>query len=389
MNQPAKEELKEGEISVVSVKKRVKQTLPENQTYIYQPNKLTNAKYKSSLVSERLLTAIQAQLQDAVMLSMKGINDYKQTSLFQDNLITVEVPLKILTKGNTLKNTNPADSKQYVYEICHSLMDMKFEFPFTSEDGKTQYRAIRHVVHGIDIPEKSTVVNGQKRVFLKSAFFHFTPDQAELFCKIDYDFNNKRPKNYTKFLLHTAINAKNKYTPRLYKIISSWSKKGGFVISIVDLKERLGIISADEKTGALYDFYPNYSDFVKRVLNPVKAELYKKTDCWFEFAPSAKDGKKVTHLQFKVITPLLEKDLQTKIDYAKNLLRSHFQFDDKDMKSVDEVFKGDFDAEEFYLKLFEIKDHISSNKDKIGNVKAYVVRSLHNNYQTKFSKKKE
>lgn len=374
-----------GEVAMVSVKRRVKQTLPEDQTYIYQPNRVTNAKYKSSLVSERLLTIIQASLQDAVLLSMKGSNDYSQLALFKDNYLTVEVPLKVLTKSNTLKNNSATDNKQYVYELCHSLMDLKIEFPYLSDDGKTQYRAIRHIVDGIDIPEKVTVKNGKQRIYLKSAIFRFTYEQAERFCKIDYDFDNKRPKNYTKFLLHTAINAKNKYTPRIYKLISSWSKKGGFIISVEELKDRLGITGVDENN-THYDFYANYSDFVKRVLEPVKDELYKKTDCWFEYAPCKKEGKKVTHLQFKVITPLLEKDLQTKIDHARHLLREHFGFDDKDIKSIEEIFSSDFNAEEFFMKLFEIKDHISRNKDKILNHKAYIVRTLHNTFKTKFAK---
>jgi hypothetical protein len=195
--------------------------LPEDQTYIYQPNRVTNAKYKSSLVSERLLTIIQASLQEAVMYSMKGNNDFSQLSLFKDNYLTVEVPLKVLTKSNTLKSNNSTDNKQYVYELCHSLMDLKIEFPFVSDDGKTQYRAVRHIVDDINIPEKVIIKDGKKRIYLKSAIFRFTYEQAERFCKIDYDLNNRRPKNYTKFLLHTAMNAKNKYTPRIYKLISS------------------------------------------------------------------------------------------------------------------------------------------------------------------------
>lgn len=114
MGHTTKKEIKAeaGEITVVSVKKRVKHIIPENQTYIYQPNRVTNAKYKSSLVSERLLTIIQASLQDAVMLSMKGNNDYSQLALFKDNYLIVEVPLKILTKSNTLKNNNATDFKK-------------------------------------------------------------------------------------------------------------------------------------------------------------------------------------------------------------------------------------------------------------------------------------
>lgn len=387
MGSTAKKEIeaKAGEMVVVSVKKRVKQTLPEDQTYIYQPNRVTNAKYKSSLVSERLLTIIQASLQEAVMYSMKGNNDFSQLSLFKDNYLTVEVPLKVLTKSNTLKSSSSTDNKQYVYELCHSLMDLKIEFPFVSDDGKTQYRAIRHIVDGINIPEKVIVKDGKTRIYLKSAIFRFTYEQAERFCKIDYDLNNKRPKNYTKFLLHTAMNAKNKYTPRIYKLISSWSKKGGFIISVAELKDRLGITGTDDNNQQ-HDLYSNYSDFVKRVLEPVKDELYRKTDCWFEYSPAKKEGKKVTHLQFKVITPLLEKDLQTKIDHARYLLREHFEFEDKDLRSIDEIFKSDFDGEEFFMKLFEIKDHIARNRDTINNPKGYIVRTLHNAFKTKFSK---
>jgi hypothetical protein len=375
----------EGMKEMQSVKRKVKHLVPEDQTYIYQPNRITLTKYKSTLVLERLLTLMQAALQEAVKQSMSGVNDYSQLSLFKENEIKIEIPFKMITRANTLRNkkkssegpVTDASEKQYVYELCNSLMDLKLHYPSVSEDGKTVYKSIRHFISGVDIPEKIHVTNGKERLYLKSVIIRFTPEQADRFVKMDFDDIKHRPINFTKFLLHTAVNAKNKYTPKLYKLICSWAQKGGFFINVDELKELLDIKGTGDDNKP-YDHYPNYSDLVKRVLEPVRLELYRQTNCWFEYAPYKKDGKKVSVLRFKVVTPVLEKELSDQFEHAKNFLQTKFHFTPADIKSVQRIFSSEFDMEKFFNKMLDINEYLAKNRGKIGNEKAVVVRSLLN-----------
>lgn len=359
---------------VQSVKNKTKQLIPVDRAYIYQSNKITFARYRSSLLLERLLTLIQSELQEAVLMTMKGDSNYTQLPLFSDNLVRVEIPLRQITKANSLDD---------VVNTCKSLMSMQIHFPSRSLDGKTEYLSIRHVVTGVDIPvtQGSVIKKGKhagiQRKERENVIITMTKEEADRFIMVDYDPVTKRPKNFSRFLAHTAVNASTKYTAKLYKIISSWASKGGFVTSTDNLKLDLDIKGIDEK-GNPYDLYPYYSDLVKRVLEPVRLELQRNTDCWFEYKPARKDGKKVIAIRFTIITPSLEKQITDKHDYIKYLLREHMKFTEADFKSIQSLFSPLIDPEDVTIKLFELRDRYAKEKADISNPIAWFVRCLNN-----------
>lgn len=47
------------------------------------------------------------------------------------------------------------------------------------------------------------------------------------------------PINYTRLAYEIIMRSKNKYTPRIYEMISSWKKKGGFVIALDEFRSPL------------------------------------------------------------------------------------------------------------------------------------------------------
>lgn len=77
------------------------------------------------------------------------------------------------------------------------------------------------------------------------------------------------PINYTRLAYEIIMRSKNKYTPRIYEMISSWKKKGGFVIALDEFRSRL----------MLGDKYTTYKDLKARVIKPAYDELYDKADC--------------------------------------------------------------------------------------------------------------
>ncbi|MVT12523.1 replication initiation protein [Chitinophaga tropicalis] len=370
-------EAPEGMEVVQSKKAKVKQLIPVDTTYVYQSNKVTLSKYNSTLLLERLLTLIQYHLQDAVKLSMKGDPNYSQLALFdpQEDLIKIHIPLRSITKANSLDD---------VIATCKGLMDLKILFPSYSggKGSKMEYMSIRQAVHGVDIPMKEGVISkgknaGSKRRQMETVIISMTKDQADRFVLVDYDQDLRRPVRFTKFLLHVAINAKTKYTSKLYKLISSWQAKGKFTVKTDWLREYLDIKGVDE-SGKAYDLYPYYSDLVKRVLKPVRDELFRKADCWFEFAPEKMEGKKVVTINFTVITPDLEKVIQSKHDHIRYLLKAHFNFTDVDMKAIKGAFLPDVDPDTIVEKILTLHQLLAQDRSAITNVKGWIVTSLKN-----------
>ena len=92
-------------------------------------------------------------------------------------------------------------------------------------------------------------------------------DVASLLVAIDRNMHGK-PENYTSFILQVATNAKNKYTSRIYKLISSWKKKGGFYVPINDFREWI----------QLGNKYQDYKEMKRRILMPVQQELENQAD---------------------------------------------------------------------------------------------------------------
>ena len=379
---PAEQSLQptEGMEVVQSKKRKVKQLLPVDDTYIYQSNKVTLSRYSTTLLLERLLTLIQYELQEAVKLSMRGDSNYhKQLDLFnpENNLIEIRIPLRSITKANSLTDA---------IATANSLMDLKISYPSFKENGKTQYLSIRQAVHGVDIPIKSETEikkgknKGSTRRNMDQIIISLTKDQADRFVLVDYDSEKKVPIKYTKYLLQTAYNAKTKYTSRMYKLIASWAVKKKFSLNFDWLKEHLDI-KGNTEDGKPFDLYPYYSDFKKRVLEPVYKELYRKSDCWFEYAPGLVQGKKVVKINFVVVTPELEKLQDRRREDIRHLLRTHYDFDSIDFKGIKGIFASDVDPEAVVSKLVSMHQTMLDKRQKgedIGNKKAWAVTCLKN-----------
>jgi plasmid replication initiation protein len=182
-----------------------------------------------------------------------------------------------------------------------------------------------------------------------------------------------QPINYTRFLYSIAQSAKNKYTSRIYKLICSWRKKGGFVISLDNFREQLGI---DSK-------YKYYNDIRKHILVPVQEELFEKADCWFNCNSEdfiTKQGNTVTHLNFKVITPELIKEDSEKKEYVYYLLRTHFKFEDKHIEQITHIF-NQASINDILLKIMQLNDLYSKDTSKITDITGYVLKSLLNEFE--------
>lgn len=191
-------------------------------TELYQPNRITNSKYKSfTLLQSRILITLIKELQTAILANMNG-KDWKQLNLFpsdDSSLIRVPILLKEIAKP-----------RQYgeVYEAILQLAKTSIQLPSWNKN----YYCIASLFPKVELLK---IVYGYSIIYVE-----LFKDAANKLIEIDKTGNGK-PGYFTKHLYEVAMNAKNKYTYKLYMIIASWKQKGGFKISVEELKAQFGI----------------------------------------------------------------------------------------------------------------------------------------------------
>lgn len=324
--------------------------LPEVREYIIQPNRITNAIYNYTLYQERIFTAILYYLQEPINNSMKN-QPYNQLSMFSDTEVKLQIPLREIAGPSEYR-----DVKKALKEMASIVLEVPYK------DLQKQ--------NWIEITNMFTARIPDKGNYSKNIEIVMKTSVAARLIEIDKD-HNSRAINYTRFVYQIAQRAENKYTSRLYKIISSWKKKGGFVIKLNVLKEALGI----------GDKYPTYKDFKKRVLLPVFEELYEKSDCWFNCKAAdfeVRDRQTVTHLNFKVITPELALMDDKRTEYIRSILKDHFLFKNNDLDAIASILNNrDIDRGHILNKIMQIADVISNDRGIIHKA-PYALKSLLN-----------
>jgi Initiator Replication protein len=335
--------------------------LPEIINYIQQPNRVTEASYDYTLVQKKILTAVIYYLQEAIKNRLNG-QSYEQLQLFKDSpndKIHLKIPLRELTA-----------SKQYYHDVRESakmlasiVVKLSGKDPFTGKTG-SYFTGLMSVFIPDDYKyDRYMVIEIEKEV-------------AKRLMEIE---KNDRgiPINYTRLAYEIIMRSKNKYTPRIYEMISSWKKKGGFVIALDEFRSRL----------MLGDKYITYKDLKARVLKPAYDELYEKADCWFNCL--AKDfevrkGKTVTHLNFKIIVPELKEMNEVKRNSTIEMLRAHFQFKEEHFSAISTILDNPDNLDKLNYKLIDLNEVIQSKKhtgDHIALIPNYIVSSVLNYFK--------
>lgn len=257
---------------------------------------------------ERIFTAIIFHLQQLIDCSFNN-RPYQQLSLFNNhtNWLYFNIPLKEICKPNHYPQ---------VVKAVEEMVRISVSIPFTKADGR-RWRKLTTFMNA-EVPE-----NGNNKGYIA---VQMLKQVAKHFIELDHNQHNKA-MNFTRFVYEIAQKSKNKYSTRIYKMLSCWKSKGMMTISLKDLKEQMGLESK----------YLEYTNFKNRVILPAYKELYRAADCWFEMNEQyfeTRKGKTVTHLNFKIMTASTRADEDKKIAYIILLLRTHFQFKDADIQTI-------------------------------------------------------
>jgi plasmid replication initiation protein len=99
-------------------------------------------------------------------------------------------------------------------------------------------------------------------------------------------------KNFTIFGLEVAMSLHSKYSKRLYEMLCQFKSTGILRLSVVELKERFQLISAEG-----VEQYTRWSNFEKNVLQTTQNEINEKADFKFDYKLK-KNGRKIVSVEF-------------------------------------------------------------------------------------------
>lgn len=350
-----------GTVAKMTAKKKKIVILPELQTYIIQPNRVTYTIFEGfTMLQLKAFTAIMLNLQEAVKFDMNN-GDFKQLTMFDkfDKSIRFDLSLKDITKDPTAySNVKDAISK---------IAEINVKIPFKDENGKGYHISTSLITALIpDVADYKTVIN-----------IKIEKSIAEYLVQIPKG-KQRLPEQYTRYMYEVAINAASAYTIRIYQIISSWKNKGGFRVSYKEFRELLNIKP---------DAYTKYYDFKKRILLPAQADLFQKADCWFNCEGDTfktvgrnADGKKEYYLNFKIITPEFQETVLKKRANIVNLLSTHFAFKDPDLQKIAFLLEDEnISTDVITMKVLKIAEKIEESyktQKPVKDKKAYALQSL-------------
>lgn len=325
-------------------------------TYVYQPNRLTEAHYDYTFLQEKLLNYVMFYLQMHIANVMKG-EQVQQLDIFKavGDEIVVKVPMGLLVPPRQYPQLRSNADK-----LGGQMVRMKHKTP--EGQALELYRAI---FSGIGRPEN------KKRS--QDLYLFIRKDVAHWLMHIDRNSNGE-PFAYTSYYWEVTNSARNKYTSRIYKILSSWKKKGGTrAYTIQELKEILQL-------GDKYEF----NDIKRRVLDPVRDELkemYDAGDCdlFFE-VKTMTSGRRVDQLSFKIITATGAQHTELIRKQVVKLLVEYFKFNDALLKQLDPIFHPGLDYQQLLQKIIYLYDRYRIERSAIPHPQAWVIKSLLNEF---------
>ena len=219
---------------------------------IYKDNNLIEASYALNLSEQRLILIailaareIEKELTAETMLTIHASEYMKQFKL----------------------------GRQSAYEALQAACDNLFERRLT-------YKTIDPVT-GKKAVYKSRWVS--KVGYVKEAAcvqLIFAPDILPLFIKLE--------EKFTKYELKQISQLTSVYSIRLYELLIRWRSTGKLYISMVDLREKLGLLE---------DEYSQMGDFKKRVLTVALNQINKFTDIEVTYTQK-KEGRTITDIEF-------------------------------------------------------------------------------------------
>ena len=305
------------------------------------------ARWKHTVVRKRVLTRIIAGLQNEISFLEKGASfDSLQRFTGMGDIIPLKVPIRELVR------------ERNNYDWVRKAM-----------------AGLALVPGGVTLPEVKG--SGRNRVeqlsfpgFIEG--FEFVKHQRDVTFWIRRQVMAEMVNPFnglTCFSEGVMHRTENRYTQRIYELISHWKDKEVHTMSLEKLRDFL----------MLEDRYPTVNRLLFGLLKPVEEELNKNADTYFCLSTS-RQANRVTHVNFAIKTRLSQKKQQEVIlmirEQVVNILRMRFGFREEHFKQIRELLADDSSVKRVNEKVGELWSILDSRNGEISNIPAWTLEAL-------------
>ena len=321
--------------------------MEEKDLSVKKSNYLNRASYKLSVVEQKMLALLVAQIK-------KDTADFKPYSLnIKDfcNLIGIE-------------NSNYT----YIVSIAKSLLDRDVHFWYINEKGKEVEVNTKWLSSCVHVEGSGTVEMN--------------------FDNILKPFLLQLKNRFTLYRLENIIQLSSVFSIRIYELLKQYENAGIVKFSLEDLRRYIGI---DDNQ------YKMYADFKRRVLVLAQNEIKQKCDIFFDFE-EIKVGRSIGKLLF-YITPqpipiknVTESNNKKKRDikYNNSELEEILQLLPKEYQKLSGIKKLIVEYLEKKEKNYVIRNVVyANNYSDRSNYKAYLKKALEDDYGLDYQENQE
>lgn len=343
---------------VLPKSKRLFSVPDEYRKQVYQPNNITKSVYSYTLIQERIFNYMVYWLQTYMVKVMNG-TQIQQLDLFHEvpnqDYIDIDIPMYLIAKPRQYNEVR-------IRALEMTTTAVKVE---TKRKNGEKIDAVQPIIVRVEL----------EHVKKRTAILPIRMSKEVAMMMLNIERSSLSPINYTSFMLDVALSMGNKYSPRLYKLMSSWKEKGFYFTTIDALRSFLD----------LGNKYKNYETLKRCILLPVQQELKDKADIYFELSET-KEHNRVVKLNF-VIKPNNQGADESNINYRTKQwetivrnLRNGFKLDDKGISLISKI-KDTANLKEVHTKIlwcFErLNDpHIQNGPDRVNDPSHWITRIL-------------
>lgn len=344
-----------------------KETGIENLDYIKKSNFLIGAKYKSSLLENKILAIALANIQ---------------------NVTEEHGLLYSCIKASELRKLLNANSGSFYNQLDQAASALTGRTIGMNDPSKKVFKYVSVVIH-------SSYENGVLTI-------KYNPEVK--------DYIQDIVKNYTKFKLSILLSFNTSYSYRLYELLKSkayYSKNGNgqenngiFHVSFLlsELKFVLGVIDADQASvkkildnekkpdyDKAYDkakskVFESWGDFKKKVLEVAKKEINEKSDITIDYTPvRGGRGGKIFQVDFTIsldeniaeFSDIPEDDKTVFLDRLTSLLcKDDQKLNSKDIASIAAASEYDWD------KIMKAYSCMKQQNGTVNNIVGWMITAL-------------
>lgn len=304
---------------------------------VKKSNYLNQASYKLSVIEQKVIALLAAQIKDDDV----GFQPYSLDIKEFQTLV-----------GN--KSMNYA----YIEEVANTLQNRELHIQFTNSQGAVEHLNTRWL-------SSSRYIEGTGVVELR-----FDPNLKPFLLQLK--------NRFTMYRLENIIQLSSQFSIRLYELLKQYENIGNRTFTLAEIREFIGIDDTQ---------YRLYADFKRRVILAAQKELKEKSDVFFEFE-EVKVGRSVGKLLFHIFTqPTPAKNITPVSDKAAKKIEADAGLEEL-QAILPEEYRNKSSLKKTLLKYLasDGKDYVIRNiiyandHSNRSNYRAYLSKSLQSDY---------